>query len=83
MRYRVFIKYFTLSFILSFALTTAVMALTTAAFDIVPIGENGVYSKGSHCLINMEEKHTDEYELKLIFNQCLSAHADYLYSGSE
>ena len=83
MQYQVFIKYFTLTF----TAIVVVIGLTAAVFgggsSIVPIQEDGVYVKGSYCLVNMEERHTDEYYLRYLFSQCLSAHAEFLYGETK
>jgi hypothetical protein len=78
---------FFLYFVKSFTAVILIATLTTAVFggssDITPIGEDGVYIKGSHCVVNMEEKHTDEYYLRYVFSECLSAHAEFLYGNGE
>lgn len=81
-----FIKYFCLCFCFTFTGTILLANVVAAVFDethIIPIGENGVYVRGSHCLINMEEDNTDEEELKLIFKKCLSTHTDFLYGDEQ
>lgn len=83
MCYKTFVRYFTLTFTISLLAITLVSAVFGGTNGIVPIGEDGVYIKGSHCLVNMEEKHTDEYYLRYVFGECLSAHAEFLYGDEE
>lgn len=86
MNWRNSIKYFCLYFIFTSTgviLVTNVAATVFGKTYIIPIGENGVYVGGSHCLINMEEDDTDEEELKLIFKKCLSTHTDFLYGDEQ
>ena len=82
MNWRNSIKYFCVYFCFTI-LVTNIFATVFGETYIVPIGENGVYVGGSHCLINMEEDDTDEEELKLIFKKCLSTHTDFLYGDEQ